>query len=220
MRINALLRADRRVSSGVWPAAGGLSGAVIGGPCFWLLSGAERNCGSWRVRYSSNIRIILRILSTKFAYGLIYFQPAESSAATAVAWALWKGSVFRQEELACAVGVCGPKASIETAGSGAGVGRSARVPRPYPLLPDCIREATREALKRACDAAVAADEEEWMSTEVTTTDSIRTRRPTDSTDAVQHRMENGGPARCNRCRSAFEESLAWMAANGGNVEPV
>ena len=89
-----------------------------------------------------------------------------------------------------------------------------------PLLPDCIREATREALKRACEAAVAADEEEWMSTEVTTTDSIRTRRPTDPTDAVQHRMDNGGPARCNRCRLAFEESLAWMAANGGNVEPV
>ena len=95
------------------------------------------------------------------------------------------------------------------------------VPRELPpLLPDCIREATREALKRACDAAVAADEEEWMSTEVTTTDSIRTRRPTDPTDAVQHRMENGGPARCNRCPLAFEESLAWMAANGGNVESV
>ena len=46
------------------------------------------------------------------------------------------------------------------------------------------------------------------------------RRHTDLTDAVQHRMENRGPARCNRCRLAFEESLAWMAANGWNVEPV
>ena len=36
----------------------------------------------------------------------------------------------------------------------------------------------------------------------------------------QHRMENVGPARRNRCRLAFEESLAWMAANGWNVEPV
>lgn len=67
MRINALLTADRRVSSGVWPAAGGSPGAVIGGPCFWLPSWAERNRGSRRVRYSLYIRITLRVLSTKFA---------------------------------------------------------------------------------------------------------------------------------------------------------
>ena len=97
MRINPLLRADRRVSSGVWPAPGGSPGVVIGGPCYWLPFRTERNRGSRRVRYSPYIRTTLCILGTKFVYGLIYFQPAESLAATAVAWALWKGSAFRQE---------------------------------------------------------------------------------------------------------------------------
>ena len=80
--------------------------------------------------------------------------------------------------------------------------------------------ATREAQTRAHGTVAAADEEEWMNTDVATTESIRTRRHTDLTDAVQYRKENGGPAPCNHYRLAFGESLAQMTANGWNVEPV